>query len=93
VTAWAADIPGGDELDRAHASLRALIVELGELSATGARDPREVVGPFVETLLELRASARAEKRFGDSDLIRDRLASLGIEVRDGADGSEWVLAG
>ena len=93
VTEWAADIPGGDELDRAHASLRTLIVELAELSATGARDPREVVGPFVEAMLELRAGARADRRFGDADSIRDRLAELGVEVRDGPEGSEWLLVG
>jgi cysteinyl-tRNA synthetase len=28
-----------------------------------------------------------------ADRIRDRLAAAGIEVRDGAGGSTWVLAG
>ena len=50
VTEWSTDIPAGDELDRAWASLRSLILELGRLSETGSRDPREVVGPLVEAL-------------------------------------------
>jgi cyanophycinase-like exopeptidase len=93
VTEWSTDIPAGDELDRAHASLRSLIVELGRLSETGARDPRGVFGPFVELLLALRNEARRDGRFQDADLIRDRLGELGIEVRDTPGGSEWLLTG
>ncbi len=92
VTEWANDIPAGDAMDRARASLRSLVVELGRVAETGARDPREVIGPFVESMLELRAKARADRRFEDSDTIRDRLEALGIEVRDTPQGAEWLLA-
>jgi cysteinyl-tRNA synthetase len=40
-------------------------------------------------LIEARARARAERDFKSSDSLRDQLASLGIEVRDTADGQEW----
>jgi hypothetical protein len=93
VTEWSTDIPAGDELDRAHASLRSLILELGRLSEAGARDPRQLVGPFVEALLELRNAARQDRRFAQADFVRERLAESGIEVRDTPDGSEWLLAG
>lgn len=91
ITEWANDIPAGDALDRARASLRSLVVELGRLGEKGARDPRELVGPFVEALLELRARARSGRRFDESDWIRDRLGELGVEVRDGSGGTEWLL--
>ena len=93
VTEWSTDIPGGDELDRAHASLRSLIFELGRLSETGARDPREVVGPFVETLLELRDAARAERSLRGGGPGAGPAGRGGIEVRDTPDGSEWLIAG
>jgi hypothetical protein len=92
IVAWSADIPGSDELNRAHASLRSMIVELGELAERGARDPRAVVGPFVEALIELRGRARDERRFADSDAVRDGLAKLGVELRDTPSGPEWSLA-
>jgi cysteinyl-tRNA synthetase len=92
VTEWSTDIPPGDELDRAHASLRSLVLQLGHLSESGTRDPREVVGPFVETLIELRDAARLEHRFAEADLVRQRLVESGIEVRDTPGGSEWLLA-
>jgi len=91
ITKWATDIPAGDAMDRARASLRSLVVGLGHVAETGARDPREVVGPFVEAMLELRARARADRRFDESDAIRQRLEALGVEVRDTPEGSEWLL--
>jgi len=41
-------------------------------------------------LLEARDAARAEKDWARADEIRDRLAELGWEVRDGADGARLV---
>jgi hypothetical protein len=92
VVDWSTDIPAGDELDRALASIRSMIVELGRLAETGARDPASVIGPFVDTMLGLRRRARDARRFDESDEIRDDLTKLGIEVRDTPAGTEWVLA-
>jgi hypothetical protein len=89
--AWSADTLQSDALDRGHASLRAMVAELGALAALGARDPAGVVGPFVELALTLRDAARRERRFEDADAVRDRLVALGVEVNDTAQGSAWHL--
>ncbi len=81
------------DLDNAAATFRALVVRLGEQAASGSRDPRAEIGPLVDALLELRDRARAQKDWPAADLIRDRLLAAGVEVRDGAGGSAWVLAG
>ena len=47
--------------------------------------------PLVDALLALRAAVRAEKRFDLSDLVRDRMADAGVEVRDTREGVEWEL--
>lgn len=88
---WSNDSLEGDIGDRARASLRSMISQLGDASSAGLQDPREVVGPYVEAMLAVRAVVRAEKRFDLSDVIRDAFAHLGIEVRDTPDGVEWVL--
>jgi len=80
------------DLDNASATFRSLVVRLGEHAATGS-GASEQLGPLVEALLELRDRARAAKDWPTADLIRDRLTGAGIEVRDGAGGSTWVLAG
>jgi cysteinyl-tRNA synthetase len=46
-----------------------------------------------EGLLAEREQARAAKDFGRADEIRDRLAELGWEVRDGAEGARLVPKG
>lgn len=90
---WAADTNVSDDAEHAAATMRTMVVRLGELASVGARDPRDTVGPFVEALLELRARARAAKDFATSDEIRDRLVSAGVEVRDTPAGVEWSLRG
>jgi len=88
---WSTDVPGQDELTRARASIRAMVGRLGELAVGGLRDPREVLGPFVELLIEQRRRARDERRFSDADQLRDAVSALGVELRDGPEGTEWHL--
>ncbi len=88
---WSTDTLSSDHGDQARARLREMVVRLGELAAIGARDPRDVVGPFVEALLELRAKARAGKDFATSDRVRDALLAAHVEVRDTPDGVVWLV--
>ena len=53
---------------------------------------REVAfGKVVDMLLEERAKAKANKDWATSDKIRNELAALGFEVKDGKEGSSWKL--
>ncbi len=81
------------DLDNARSTFRALIARLGEAVPMDAVDPRSRVDPFIDALVVLRARARDARDWATADLIREQLAGAGIEVRDGADGSRWVLAG
>ncbi len=91
LTDWSSDTLASDEGDHARDVLRSMIVRLGGLAEAGGRDPRELVAPFVETLLQLRAHARTAKDFATSDTVRDALAGAGVEVRDTPDGAQWLL--
>jgi cysteinyl-tRNA synthetase len=42
-----------------------------------------------EELLELRISARNEKRWSDSDALRIKLELTGLEIKDSAEGQGW----
>ena len=95
-SAIAARIRAGEDspdLDNASATFRALIARLGEVAEGGTRDPRELLDPFVTALLDLRARARAARDWATADLVRDRLIAAGVEVRDEAEASSWVLPG
>ncbi len=50
---------------------------------------REREDGLIGLLVELRSEARKQKNFALSDQIRDRLAALGVELRDGPQGTTW----
>ena len=91
IHAWSADTLQGEEMDNAHAALRSMIVRLGDAAVGGLADPRDALDPIMNVLLELRSAVRTDKRYDLSDLIRDRLAAVKIEVRDTPQGVEWVI--
>jgi len=92
IVEWSRDTLQSDDLDRARAALRSMIVRLGAAANDGLRDIREVIGPVVEAALAARVVARSERAFAVSDAIRDELAAAGIEVRDTPDGVTWLVA-
>jgi cysteinyl-tRNA synthetase len=91
---------------RAMAELFELVSEANREEIPGAADAvREMLrlvgleslaeaelgaGDEAEALLSEREQARAAKDFGRADEIRDRLAALGWEVRDSAEGAKLV---
>jgi cysteinyl-tRNA synthetase len=55
-------------------------------------DPRRAeIAPRVEHLLVERNEARANKDWARADQIRDELKSMGVIVKDSADGTSWEL--
>ena len=89
ISGWSGDTLQSDATDHARAVLRSMITRLAAAATGGLRDPRDVLGPFVQVLLDLRAQVRSDKRFDLSDIIRDRLAAINVEVRDTPDGAQW----
>lgn len=91
ITEWSRDPGRSDDFDHARIVLRSSVVRLGEAAVAGVRDPREIVAPFVETLLEMRGRARRSGDWALADEIRDRLLEAGIEVRDEGETTEWLI--
>jgi cyanophycinase-like exopeptidase len=89
LAAWRGDTLQSDEQDRGRGAMRRMVVRLGDLARVGARDPRTVIGPYVERLLAVRDTARRGRRFEEADDIRDQLVSLGVSIRDTSEGTDW----
>jgi cyanophycinase-like exopeptidase len=89
---WAADTLDSDEQDRAREALRRYVVRLGDLARNGATDPRDLVGPVVDRILELRVQIRGAGEYALADKLRDALVEAGVEVHDTPDGSTWEFA-
>ena len=45
--------------------------------------------PYIDLLVEVRQELRQAKQWELSDLVRDRLADLGIQIEDGKEGPTW----
>lgn len=52
-------------------------------------DDGEFSAAAIETLLDERREARANRDFAAADAIRDRLSAAGIVIEDSADGPRW----
>lgn len=50
-----------------------------------------IIEELMTVLIGLRNEARAQKNFGLSDQIRDRLQQIGIQLKDGKDGTSFKL--
>jgi cysteinyl-tRNA synthetase len=77
------EVPGAPEA-------LAEMLELVGLSSLTQPDEGAETDQRAKELMEEREEARAAKDFGRADEIRDRLAELGWEVRDGAEGAKLV---
>lgn len=54
-------------------------------------DSTQKLSGTIELLIKLRADARNNKDFSTSDQIRDQLQSLGIQLKDGKEGTTFAI--
>ncbi len=81
------------DLDRLKALFQQIVFDVLGLKdeknvSTGGND---LLAPVVDLLLEIRAGARERKEWATCDAIRDRLAAIGIRVKDRKDGCDWEI--
>lgn len=51
----------------------------------------DITDGLIKILIEQRLQAREERNWALSDQIRDRLAALGISLKDGRDGTTYSI--
>jgi cysteinyl-tRNA synthetase len=80
------------DLEDFSKTIKAFVFDvLGLASETSFEGNLEKVTGLVELLIEMRNTARANKDFAMSDQIRDQLLALGIQLKDGKDGTEFSM--
>jgi cysteinyl-tRNA synthetase len=67
------------------------VLGLVDHSSEGGDDNNKLTGA-IDLLIELRNKARANKDFATSDKIRDQLLEVGIQLKDGKDGTTYSLS-
>src|SRR5690606_32047945 len=66
------------------------ILGVEDKSSTGS--DTELLTGAVELLIQLRNDARTNKDFATSDKIRDQLGTLGIQLKDGKEGTTFTVS-
>ncbi|KQC31376.1 cysteine--tRNA ligase [Flagellimonas eckloniae] len=64
---------------------------LGLENQSKTKDDSNALNGVMDLLIELRNEARANKDFATSDKIRDELTALGIQLKDGKDGTTFSV--
>lgn len=57
----------------------------------GSDNGQGLMNGLMEVILNIRQEARTSKNWATSDLIRDSLKELGIQVKDGKEGATWTV--
>ncbi|MEZ4809364.1 MAG: cysteine--tRNA ligase [Allomuricauda sp.] len=73
-------------------SMEAFVYDvLGVENQSLGKDDSKALNGVMELLIDIRNQARANKDFATSDKIRDELNELGIQIKDGKDGTTFSL--
>ncbi|UUV21742.1 cysteine--tRNA ligase [Paenimyroides aestuarii] len=79
------------DLDLLKETLNALVFDVLGLYHAETANNNQKLEEVVNLLINMRNLARANKDFAQSDLIRDQLAAIGIELKDGKEGTTFTL--
>lgn len=84
-----ADGATDEQLKPAQDVLRELTGVVGLKLETGKESGS--ADSFIDLLVEVRSEVRKQKLWAVSDMIRDRLAALGVTLEDSKEGTTWRL--
>ncbi|HEY5475207.1 MAG TPA: cysteine--tRNA ligase [Tepidiformaceae bacterium] len=79
----------GEDFSQAQVLLRELAGVLG-LTLQAPVSGSQEAAPFIDLLVALRSELRAAKQWALADRVRDGLTELGVELKDGPEGTTWA---
>lgn len=79
------------DLQAFKAFMHAFLFEVLGLEDIASSDQGEKLTKTVELLIGLRSDARLSKDFHTSDRIRNQLSEIGIQLKDGKDGTSFSI--
>ncbi|WP_314243299.1 cysteine--tRNA ligase [Empedobacter tilapiae] len=80
-----------EDLERLKAIMNGFVHDVLGLDTEAANESSDKLDGVVKMLIEMRNQARVDKNWALSDQIRDELSVLGIQLKDGADGTTFSL--
>ena len=80
-----------EDLTELKSTLNGFVFDVLGLMNENSQDNSEKINGVVELLIKLRKEARENKDWALSDQIRDELIALGIQLKDGKDGTSFSI--
>jgi cysteinyl-tRNA synthetase len=73
-------------------TMNAFVFDVLGLEDIGVEQGNDKLDDVMNMLIEMRAKARADKDWALSDALRDKLAAIGIQLKDGKDGTGYTIS-
>jgi cysteinyl-tRNA synthetase len=70
--------------------IKSLVFDIFGLQAESQEENGGTTDGLMKLIISLRTDARNRKDWASSDLIRDSLKELGIQLKDGKEGTGWT---
>ncbi len=80
-----------EDLDRLKILMNGFVHEVLGLDTEAVNESSDKLDGVVKMLIEMRNQARVDKNWALSDQIRDQLSALGIQLKDGAEGTTFTF--
>lgn len=78
-----------EDLERLKAIMNGFVHDVLGLDTETVNESSDKLDGVVKMLIEMRNQARVDKNWALSDQIRDQLSDLGIQLKDGAEGTTY----
>ena len=80
-----------EDLETLKTTMNSFVFDVLGLTNEAAHNNSEKINGVVELLIKLRKEARENKDWALSDQIRDELIALGIQLKDGKEGTTYLI--
>ena len=79
------------DLEKIKTIFNSFVTDILGLISAKESSGNDLTNEVMELVLQLRGNAKKSKDFGTADLIRDELDKVGIQIKDGREGSSWEV--
>ena len=78
------------DIERLQKLVNGFVFEVLGLQAEVSGASNDISNDLMQVIIRLRAEAKGKKDFATSDLIRDELKALDIQLQDSKEGTTWT---
>jgi cysteinyl-tRNA synthetase len=83
--------PSAAKLLKSSANLLGLLQQTRSERQSAALREAKIDAAAIDAIVAERAQARAARNWAESDRLRDKLAALGVAIKDNKDGTSWEV--